>query len=73
MRPGASAAQAQRELTQRRLAEQFPDRYPATRRFSFSVTPLLDKWWRHSPIALVLLAAVSCVLLIACANVANLC
>ena len=75
LKPGASIAQAQSELdlTVRRLAEQFPDRYPVSRRFSFSVKPLLEQVVGDIRRALfVLLAAVGCVLLIACANVANL-
>ena len=74
-KPGASIAQAQSELdiATKRLAEQFPDRYPATRRFSFSIKPLLEQVVGdvRRPL-IVLLAAVGCVLLIACANVANL-
>ena len=75
LKPGVSIAQAQNELdlTARRLAEQRPDRYPASRRFSFSVKPLLDQVVGDVRRALLmLLAAVACVLLIACANVANL-
>ena len=72
---GASIAQAQSELdiATKRLAEQFPDRYPASRRFSFSVKPLLEQVVGdvRRPL-IVLLAAVGCVLIIACANVANL-
>jgi predicted permease len=75
LKPGVSIPQAQSELdvATRRLAEQFPDRYPAARRFSFSVKPLLEQVVGdvRRPL-LVLLAAVGCVLLIACANVANL-
>ena len=73
--PGASITQAQSELdvATKRLAEQFPDRYPAGRRFSFSIKPLLEQVVGdvRRPL-IVLLAAVGCVLLIACANVANL-
>jgi predicted permease len=75
LKPGASLVQAQAELdvAARRLAEQFPERYPATRRFSFSAKPLLEQVVGDVRRPLfVLLAAVSCVLLIACANVANL-
>jgi len=75
LKPGASIAQAKSELdiATKRLAEQFPDRYPATRRFSFSVKPLLEQVVGdvRRPL-IVLLVAVGCVLLIACANVANL-
>ena len=75
LKPGASIAQAQSELdiATKRLAEQFPDRYPASRRFSFSIKPLLEQVVGdvRRPL-IVLLAAVGCVLLIACANVANL-
>jgi predicted permease len=75
LKPGASVAQAQSELNlaTKRLAEQFPDRYPPTRRFSFSIKPLLEQVVGdvRRPL-IVLLAAVGCVLLIACANVANL-
>ena len=75
LKPGASFAQAQSELdlATKRLAEQFPDRYPVTRRFSFSIKPLLEQVVGdvRRPL-IVLLAAVACVLLIACANVANL-
>ncbi|HSB29570.1 MAG TPA: ABC transporter permease [Pyrinomonadaceae bacterium] len=75
LKPGASIAQAQSELdiATKRLAEQFPDRYPVTRRFSFSIKPLLEQVVGdvRRPL-IVLLAAVGCVLLIACANVANL-
>src|SRR4029078_6955509 len=75
IKPGASIAQAQSELdiATKRLAEQFPDRYPATRRFSFSIKPLLEQVVGDVRRPLfVLLAAVGCVLIIACANVANL-
>lgn len=75
LKAGASLAQAQSELdiATKRLAEQFPDRYPASRRFSFSIKPLLEQVVGdvRRPLFL-LLAAVGCVLLIACANVANL-
>jgi predicted permease len=75
LRPGASISQAQAELDAvvQGLEQQFPDRYPASRRFSFSVRPLLEQVVGDvRPALMVLLGAVGCVLLIACANVANL-
>jgi predicted permease len=75
LKPGATIAQAQTELNLavRRLEQQFPDRYPASRRFSFSIRPLLEQAVGDVRLALyVLLGAVGCVLLIACVNVANL-
>jgi predicted permease len=75
LKPGATIAQAQTELNLavRRLEQQVPDRYPPSRRFSFSVRPLLEQAVGDIRLALyVLLGAVGCVLLIACANVANL-
>jgi len=75
LKPGATIAQAQTELNLavRRLEQQFPDRYPPSRRFNFSLRPLLEQAVGDVRLALyVLLGAVGCVLLIACANVANL-
>ena len=75
LKPGVNIAEAQAELDSvvRGLEQQYPDRYPASRRFAFSVTPLLDQVVGDvRPALLVLLGAVGCVLLIACANVANL-
>src|SRR6185436_12902472 len=75
LKPGATIAQAQAELSLdvRRLEQQFPDRYPPSRRFSYSIRPLLEQVVGDVRLALyVLLGAVGCVLLIACANAANL-
>src|SRR5262245_1874073 len=74
-KPGATIAQARTELalTVRRLEQQNPENYPVSRRFSFSVRPLLEQVVGDVRLPLlVLLGAVGCVLLIACANVANL-
>src|SRR5262249_8424792 len=74
-KPGATIAQAQPELDSpvSALQQQFPKRYPASRGFSFSVHPLLEQAVGDvRPILFVLLGAVGCVLLIACANTANL-
>ena len=73
MKPGVSVQQAQGEM--RTLAEQlkrdYPDSYPPT--WSLLVTGLsLEATGDIRPALLVLLGAVGFVLLIACANVANL-
>jgi predicted permease len=75
LKDGATVEQAQADLDAvvNGLEQQFPDQYPASRRFSLSVKPLLEQVVGDVRLALlVLLGAVGCVLLIACANVANL-
>jgi predicted permease len=75
LKPGATIAQAQTELNHvaRRLEQEFPKGYPASRRFGFSIRPLLEQVVGEVRLALyALVGAVACVLLIACANVANL-
>ena len=75
LKPGVTIVQAQSELdaTVTGLEQQHPDHYPQSRRFSFSVRPLLEQVVGNvRPALLMLLGAVGCVLLIACANVANL-
>jgi putative ABC transport system permease protein len=73
LRPGVPLAAAQADLRAfaGQLKRQYPDRYP--RDWSLLVTPLAEKATGNlRPALLVLLAAVGFVLLIACANVANL-
>jgi predicted permease len=75
LKPEATIEQAQTELNLavRRLEQQFPNNYPASRRFNLSIRPLLEQVVGDVRLALyVLLGAVGCVLLIACVNVANL-
>jgi hypothetical protein len=75
LKPGISIAQAQQKLAAlaRTFKSQFPDDYPDTRGWTPRLIPLQqDLVGRVRPALLVLLAAVSAVLLIACANVANL-
>jgi putative ABC transport system permease protein len=72
LRPHVSLTQAQTEMTV--LAKQLEQAHPETNRGrTISVAPLLDQLVKNSRTTLlVLLGAVSCLLLIACVNVANL-
>ncbi|PYP61797.1 MAG: hypothetical protein DMD26_16850, partial [Gemmatimonadetes bacterium] len=73
LRPGVTLAQAQAKLHQ--SASAFSEKFPNAlgKNGSFSVEPVQKEFVRNSrSLLVVLLAAVSGVLLIACANVANL-
>ncbi|MGH9762127.1 MAG: ABC transporter permease, partial [Blastocatellia bacterium] len=75
LKPNVSATQAQAEIDTivARLRHDYPQNYPPNAGFTISVVPVLQ----HAvggirPLLLILLGAVAFVLLIACANVANL-
>jgi len=75
LKPGVSSVEAQAELDWlgAQLTAQYPQNYGADRRYRMIVTPLLEDFVGELKPALLLLAgAVGFVLLIACANVANL-
>jgi putative ABC transport system permease protein len=75
LRPGITIAQARAGMQAfgRRLQRQYPDQYPASAGWALRVDSLNELLVGDIRKALlVLLAAVGCVLLIACANVANL-
>ncbi|HKW99401.1 MAG TPA: ABC transporter permease [Bryobacteraceae bacterium] len=69
----ADRAQAALNILARRNAEKYPNNFPAQAGWGISVTPILaDVVGSSERILVVLLAAVGFVLLITCANVANL-
>jgi predicted permease len=73
--PGATPESAQAELRQiaSRLHASFPEAYPAARGFDTIVTPWkMELTARARPTLLILLGTTLFVLIIACANVANL-
>lgn len=75
LRPGVTLAQAQADLSTiaARLEAQYPKSYPANAGYAVAASLLKSDLTRAAqPTLLVLLAAASFVLLIACANVANL-
>jgi predicted permease len=75
LKPGATVteAQAEMDLLTARLRREHPNTYPPNGGLTFSVVPLLDQVVGDvRPTVLILSGAVAFVLLIACANVANL-
>lgn len=75
LRPGVSVKQAQAEMDTitARLRHDFPAVYPPNGGLTFGIVPLLEQVVGEvRPTLFVLLGAVGFVLLIACANVANL-
>ncbi|MGH7614215.1 MAG: ABC transporter permease, partial [Gemmatimonadales bacterium] len=72
LRPGATPAQAQAEVEG--IAQRLAERYPDTNRgWSASVVPLREhEIGEYRPVLYIMMGAVAFVLLIACANVANL-
>jgi putative ABC transport system permease protein len=75
LKPGVTVEQAQRELDAltRRTIVEYPENYPASMGYAANVVPMHEVLVGDvRPALLTLLAAVGMVLLIACANVANL-
>lgn len=75
LKPGATVAEANLEanLLTRRWVKDFPETYQQDQAFVAEVKPLMERVLANSrPYLVTLLAAVGFVLLIACANVANL-
>ena len=75
LKPGIPVAQAQADVSTlaSNLEKQYPDSYPANTGYAASVIPLQEELTRRAkPTFLILLGTAGLVLLIACANVANL-
>src|SRR6185437_2035763 len=75
LRPGQTleSGNADLSLIASRLRQQYPENYPASRGYSSSMTGLRSQLTRDvRPMLLILLGTACLVLLIACANVANL-
>ena len=75
LKPGVSVVEAQAEMDTitARLRRDYPENYPPNGGLTFSIVPLLQQVVGNvRPALMVLLGSVGLVLLIACANVANL-
>lgn len=75
LKPGGTVKQAQAEMDAitGRLRRDFPDLYPLNGGLTFGVVPLQEQVVGDvRRLVMIVLGAVGCVLLIACANVANL-
>jgi putative ABC transport system permease protein len=75
LRPGqtAEAAEAELRALHASMQEEFADAYPTNREITVTVTPWQEELTREArPTLLVLMGTVALVLLLACANVANL-
>jgi putative ABC transport system permease protein len=75
LKPGATVDQAKGDILKiaDQLRQEYPDSYPSNRGYSATLSPLREELTnRARPTLLILLGTAGLVLLIACANVANL-